>query len=119
MAKTLDFNKLSQPKLPLIMCDEAKTTITVTSPSEGLVEELQVIMPELDGIFKSGDERSIAAIYDMVAKFISCNLEDMEVTADDLRHKYWPEERILNQLYLLKFCAVYLDFIREIGNAKN
>lgn len=119
MAKTLDFNKLRQPTLPLVMCDKDKTTITVTSPSEGLVEELQVIMPELDGVFKSGDQKAIDAIYDMVAKFISCNLEELEVTADDLRRKYWPEERILNQLYLLKFCAVYLDFIREIGNAKN
>ena len=119
MAKVLDFNKLGQPTLPLVMCDEAKTTITVTTPNEGMVEELQAILPELEGVIKSGDQASVNAIYEMVAKFISCNLEGLSVTADDLRNIYWPKERVLNQLYLLKFCAVYLDFIREIGDAKN
>lgn len=119
MAKVLDFNTLNQPTLPLVMCDPDKTRLNVTAPNEGLVEDLQTIAPELEGVFKAGDQRAIDAIYKLAGQFISCNLEGIEVTGEELRDKYWPKERITNQLFLLKFVSAYLDFIHEIGNAKN
>ena len=119
MSKILDFNKLNGPTLPLVMCDEAKTAITVTTPSEGLVEELETVLPELEGVFKAGDERAINAVYKLAAQFISCNLEGLGVTGEELRTKYWPKNRITNQLFLLKFCGAYMDFINEIKSAKN
>lgn len=119
MAKTLDFNKLSRPVLPMVMCDEAKTTIRVTTPSEVLIEELQATLPELQRVMDGKDQEAVDLCYDLAARLISCNTSGVEVSAEDLRVKYWPRERIMNQLYLLEFYSAYVDFIREINNAKN
>lgn len=119
MAKTLDFNKLSRPVLPMVMCDEAKTTIKVTSPREALVEELQATLPELQRIMDGKDQESVDLCYDLAARLISCNLADVEVTVEDLRTKFWPRDRIINQLYLVEFYKAYVDFIYEINHAKN
>ena len=40
MAKTLDFNIITPPTLPLVMRDDRRTEIIVSTPSEQLVEEL-------------------------------------------------------------------------------
>ena len=52
MAKTLDFNVIAPPTLPLIMRDDRRTEIIVTTPTEGLVEELQAMAPELTKILE-------------------------------------------------------------------
>lgn len=114
MAKTLDFNVLTAPTLPLIMRDERRTEIIVTTPSEQLVEELQVVAPELERVLHAGDAESIKAVYNLAAKLISCNRSGLQVTAEDLRDKYK-----LNLEALIVFYSVYLDFLNEITNAKN
>ena len=119
MAKTLDFNRLNRPLLPLVMCDEAKTTIRVTTPREALVEELQEMLPEMEGVLSGGDQDAVDLCYDLAARLISCNTSGLEVSVDDLRDKYWPEERIVNQLHLVAFFNAYMDFIQEINHAKN
>ena len=118
MAK-LDFNLINQPVLELTMMDEAKTAITVTSPAEGLVEELQDTVPELQNILKAGNETSVAAAYNLAARLMSCNRQGLQVTAEDLKTKYWPKDRYANLLNLVYFVSAYLDFIHEIENAKN
>lgn len=119
MAKTLDFNKLSRPVLPLVMCDEEKTNIRVTTPTEALVEELQATLPELQRIMAGKDQEAVDVCYDLAARLISCNITGLEVTAEELRTKYWPRERVLNQLYLVEFYRAYVDYIRDINNEKN
>lgn len=114
MAKTLNFNTITPPTLPLVMCDDDKTKITVTAPSEGLVEELQNAAPHMTEMLQSDDEASVPAIYDLAARLISCNKQHLEVTAEDLRGKYR-----LNLEALIVFYNVYLDFLGEIANAKN
>lgn len=117
--KMLDFNALNRPTLPMCMCDEAKTVITVTTPSEILVEELEATLPELKRIVAGKDNEAVALCYDLAARLISCNHEGLQVTADDLRTKYWPAEKYANMLYLIAFFNAYLDYIAEINNAKN
>ena len=119
MAKTLDFNKLSRPVLPMVLCDEAKTTIKVTTPREALIEELQDTLPELQRVMNGKDQEAVDLCYDLAARLISCNTTNLEVTAEELRTKYWPEDRIINQLYLVEFYSAYVDYIQEINNAKN
>ena len=119
MAKTLDFNLFNQPTLPLVMCDAEHTPFTVTVPTEELVEELEALAPNLNTIFKSDNPTAHDAVYKLAAKFISCNLEGLQVTAEELKTKYWPKSRLTNQLYLLRFFSAYLDFINEIKEAKN
>ena len=114
MAKTLDFNIINPPTLPLIMRDERRTEIIVSTPTEQLVEELQALAPELTKILNVGDADSIQAVYGLAAKLISCNRSGLQVTAEDLRDKYK-----LNLEALVVFYSVYLDFINEIINAKN
>ena len=117
--KMLDFNALNRPVLPMCMCDEAKTVITVTTPSEILVEELETTLPELKRIVAGKDDEAVAMCYDLAARLISCNREGLTVTVDDLRGKYWPTEKYTNMLYLVAFFNTYLDYIAEINNAKN
>ena len=117
--KMHDFNALNRPTLPLCMCDEAKTVITVTTPSEVLVEELEATLPELKTIVAGKDDAAVTLCYDLAARLISCNREDLQVSVDDLRAKYWPEDKYANMLYLVAFFNAYLDYIAEINNAKN
>ena len=118
MAK-LNFNTIRRPVLELTMMDEAKTDITVTTPNEGLVEELEATLPELKAVLAPGDSGAIDAAYDLAARLISCNKENLQVTADDLRGKYWPKDRRANMENLVFFFSAYMDFISEINNAKN
>ena len=113
MAKTLNFNTIVPPTLPLVMRDEAQTAITVIAPLEGLVEELQEVAPRMTELHGAEDETAIPVIYDLAARLISCNKEKLQVTAEDLRDKYK-----LNLEALIVFFNVYLDFLSEITNAK-
>lgn len=114
MAKTLDFNVLVPPTLPLVMRDDRRTEIVVTLPTEGLVEELQNLGPHMTEMLQENESEAIPAIYDLAARLISCNRAGLQVTAEDLRDKYR-----LNLEALVVFYNVYLDFIGEINKAKN
>ena len=114
MAKTLDFNTLVPPTLPLVMRDEAKTKIDVVAPTEGLVEELQAVAPTMGSALAANEEEAVPAIYDLAARLISCNRQGLQVTAEDLRGKY-----ALNLEALIFFYNAYMDFIAELTDAKN
>ena len=114
MAKTLDFNALKKPTLPIIMQDEQRTKIMVSTPNQGLVEQLEAAGPEFAGMFDGGDVEGIKAAYDLAARLMSCNLSGLLVTAEDLRDKYK-----LNLYDLMLFFGAYNDFLAEIESAKN
>lgn len=114
MAKILDFNKLKRPTLPLVMPDEQRTQISVTTPTEALVEEFLSVGSELEETIKGGDGESIRESYELAAKLISCNTQGLQVTAEDLRDRYK-----LDLVKLVYFFSAYADFINEISNAKN
>lgn len=114
MAKTLDFNRWTGPNFPIVMRDENKTRVRVSSPTEGLMEELEKKLPYLNQALEAGDASTIKAIYELAAKLISCNLDGLQVTAEDLRDVYK-----LNLEMLVAFYNAYLDFINEITSAKN
>ena len=114
MAKTLDFNKLNTPVLPLVMCDPDQTVIKVSTPSEALIEELQATLPELEPLLASGSKDAVEACYDLAARVINYNRSFIKVTAGELRDKYK-----LGLEHLVAFFQAYIDFISEITNAKN
>lgn len=113
MAK-LDFNTVKRPTLELVMQDEAKTVIKVTTPKEALIEKLQATLPELQGTLANGDQEAIGLCYDLAARLINCNLNFVTVTVEELRGKYG-----LGLENLLLFYSAYLDFISELHDAKN
>ena len=115
MAKTLDFNTFTPPTLELVMKDEARTRIHVTTPQEKLIQELKDASEALEqSVGESSDEVVTNELYEYAAKLISYNREKMPVTASDLRDKFH-----LTMDELIGFFSVYVDFITEIANAKN
>ena len=114
MAKVLDFNALERPVLELVMADENKTKIHVTTPTEELVEKLEAAMPELEPALKAGSREHIKLFFELAADLMSCNQECLTLSADDLRDKYRMK---LDGLVV--FFVAYQDFINEIANAKN
>lgn len=114
MAKVLDLNTVERPTLELTLQDKERTTILVSTPSEGLVRELESVAPELSKMYETGNQESVDAIYDLAARLISCNRQDKQVTAEELRTKYK-----MGLESALLFFSAYLDFINELTNAKN
>lgn len=114
MAKKLDFNSIEPKVLELTMKDDARTCIRVSTPTEALVEELQLVGPKLDAALKGKNEASTESVYDLAARLMSCNLDDLKVTKEELRDKYR-----MNLENLLIFFGAYIDFINEITHEKN
>lgn len=114
MARIIDFNKLEQPTLPLIMRDEKHTELNVVAPTEELIEKLEANYDIIQEACKPGKAGSLDKAYELAAEFISCNLEGIKVTGDELRNVYK-----VNYLMLTVFMVNYLEFIDEIKNAKN
>lgn len=114
MAHSLDFNSIKKPVLRLTMKDEARTVIRVTTPRASLIDRLVANLDDLESILRGKDKESIKAAFDLVADLISCNLDFLTVTGDELRTKYGME---LDDMVI--FVNAYLDFINELQNAKN
>lgn len=112
--KSLDFNELQRPVLELTMQDTERTKIRVSTPTENLVEELELALPELQALPKAGNAEALQASYNLAAKLINCNRSFITVTAEELRNKYKMDLESL-----IVFFTVYMDFINEIYNAKN
>lgn len=114
MAKSLDFNKINRPVLQLIMQDDEKTVIKVSTPSEALIEELEATLPEIQGIMTGSNKEAIECAYELAAKLINYNRSFVKVTPEELRTKYHMD---LESVVI--FFSAYIDFIGEITNAKN
>ena len=113
MAKVLDLRNVERPTLELVLNDEAGTTLHLTMPTEGMVQELQDMGKRLSEAQK-GDMEGVALAYELTARLMSCNRDGIAVTVDDLRGKYRFD---LETLFI--FYGAYFEFINEIKNAKN
>lgn len=112
--KMLDFNAIQQPEWAIKLKDEAGTTVTLTAPTEKLLSRLVATAGELQSIKDEGDERSIKAVFDLIADVMNNNLDGLKFTGEDLRHKYR-----MNFYDAVLFVRQYLVFINEITEAKN
>jgi hypothetical protein len=112
--KMLDFNAIQRPTWPIKLKDEAQTVVNLSLPSTGLLERLIAATPTLQEAAKTKDGRTINAIYDLLAEVMSCNEDGFTFTGDELLKRYR-----LTLLDLFTFWAGYLDFVKEIQNAKN
>lgn len=108
MAKTLDFSRLKVPVLSLVMNDEEKTKIEVCVPSVALIEELEATLPLLQETLKGESYDVLRSTYEFTAKLVSCNVNGITVTGEELRDKY-----NINEKFLIIFYQAYLDFIEE------
>lgn len=114
MAKMLDFNALQQPTWPIKLKDEAQTVVNLTTPTVELVDRLIAAAPELQEVAKSKDGKTIRAVYELIADLMNCNDDGFAFTAEELRDKYK-----LTLLDVFRFSAGYMEFIKELQDAKN
>jgi hypothetical protein len=114
MAKVLDLNALDQPVLELALRDKDRTVFRLTTPTVALVERFTVAKSEMSEIAKNRNVEKIKKLYELTAELISCNADYITVTAEELRDKY----RVTFGDLVVIFAA-YLDFIKELNNAKN
>ena len=114
MAKVLDLNALEQPILELKLRDENRTVFRLTTPTTRLVEKFIEAKSEVKEITQSNDTEQIKNLYTVAAEMMSCNADYITVTPEDLRDRY----RVTFGDLVVIFAA-YLDFIKELSNAKN
>lgn len=113
MPRVLDLNTAQSSLLELTLQDEKHTMLQLDIPTEALVRELEGLTPELEKI-KTGDRSSVEMIYDLAARLISCNLDYVTVTGEELRTKYR-----MNLVSAINFFSAYFDAIQALIDEKN
>lgn len=114
MSKVIDFNSYRRPTLILSMKDEDKTKLHVIGPTVELVEELRANLAELQTALSGNDSRASCTVYELAAKLMTCNMDGIELTAEELATKYE-----MNMEDMAHFYMAYVDFLEDIKNAKN
>jgi hypothetical protein len=110
----LDFNAIQQPTWPIKLKDKDQTVVNLSTPTVELVDRLIAAAPELQDVAKSKDGKTIRAVYGLVADLMNCNDDGYTFTAEELRDKYK-----MTLLDVFRFSAGYMEFIKEIQEAKN
>lgn len=112
--KMLDFNAIQQPTWQVRLKDAAQTVVNLTAPTVELVDRLIAAAPELQDVAKTKDGSAIRATYELIADLMNCNLDGFTFTAEELRDKYK-----MTLIDVFHFAAGYMEFIKEIQDAKN
>ena len=114
MVKKLDFNALEKPVLEITLKDEAKTAVRVTAPTEEMVERFMSLSENIKTLTNGNNGETLQKAFELIAALINNNLDGQTFTADSLRKQYGF------RLYeAIVFVKVYLEFIKELENAKN
>ena len=108
----LDFNSIQQPTWSVKLKDQ--TVVNLSVPTVELVDRLMASTPELEEVTKSKDGNTIRAVYGLVADIMNCNDDGFIFTAEELREKYK-----MSLLDIFRFVSGYLDFVKELQEAKN
>lgn len=114
MVKKLDFNALEQPVLEITLRDKEQTVVRITAPTEKNVERFMAMAGDLQALKNDNTGETVKAAFELIAELINCNLDEMTFTAESLRDRYG-----LKLYDAIIFVKVYLEFLKEIENAKN
>ena len=112
--KMLDFNAIQQPTWALKLKDEAQTVVNLSTPNVELVDRLIAAVPELQEVAQTKDGKTIRAVYALIADIMNCNDDGFKFTAEELRDKYK-----MSLLDVFRFASGYMDFVKELQDAKN
>lgn len=112
--KMLDFNALQQPTWPIKLKDKDQTVVHISAPSVEMYDKLIAATPELENVAAAKDGKTIKAVYSLVADVMSFNEDGYTFTGEELRDKY-----NMTLVDLIRFVAGYLQFQKEIQEAKN
>ena len=114
MTKIIDLNALEQPVLEVKLRDEARTVFRLTTPTTKLVEKFISAKAEVADAAKTHNADKIRMLFELAAEIFSCNEDYKTVTAVELRDVY----RMTFHDLVVVFAA-YIDFFKEINEAKN
>ena len=107
---TLDFNALKKTYLTVILPDENKTKLLITTPSKTVLDGFIAIKDQLSAD-ELGDE-AIDELYEIVAKVLSYNKTKVKITKETIEELFDFEDVIV-------FLRSYTNFISEVSNSKN
>jgi hypothetical protein len=124
MVKILDLNTIEIPTMELVLPGAERTTLHITAPTEAMINELQSWSKTDLGKLSTGNAESVELSWDLAARLLSCNLEDVKFTAAELRAKIAETDACkkhnVDPLFvLIRIVKVYMEFIHEIENEKN
>ena len=124
MAKILDLNNFELPTMELILPGAERTTLHVTAPSEALIDEMKTWTKTDLAKLATGDQESVELSWDLSARLLSCNLEGVKYTAEELKAKIAEtdvcKKHHVDPLFVLvQVVKTYMEFIKEIENEKN
>jgi len=111
MSKTLDFNTIKKDFIRIVLPDENKTIIKVLPPSKQLYEDVSIVKERLQQLLDAdpddlNNEDIVGDIYEIVAKCMSRNSENIIITKQKL-------EDILDFYDVWKFLDMY---VKELIN---
>lgn len=112
--KMLDFNALQKPTWPVKLKDNAQTIVNISAPTVELLNRLIAAAPELQKVAENKDGKTIRAVYELIADLMNCNEDGFKFTAEELRDKYK-----MTLFDVFQFAAGYMEFIKELQDAKN
>lgn len=114
MSEIYSFSAHRPPTIAFELPDKKKTVVHVAPPLLSLIEEVTARLPDLlDLHTKSAPERARAS-FDLAARMMSCNLDGMTFTAEELRDVYK-----LTRYDVIGFFKLYVDFLADLKDAKN
>ena len=110
MSNTFDFNKLKKKYMTVILPDENKTTVLVTTPSKATFDSFVNIKNALEDD-NLGDE-AINELYEIIANILNQNKAHIKFTREKVSELFDFEDIIV-------FIKAYTTFIKEVTNQKN
>lgn len=112
--KMLDFNAIQQPTWPVKLKDDAQTVVNITQPTVELLDRLIAATPAMTTATKTKDGNTVRALFELIADVMNCNDDGYIFTAIELRDKYK-----MTLADVIIFTASYMEFVKEIQDAKN
>lgn len=114
MSRSFDFNAITQQTLETKL--GGGVVLHVTTPPERLIEQLAASQEEMSGLWagEGNNLEKVRASYKLAADIISCNVENVAITAEELRDKHG-----VTPVALAAYMTAYMDFINEFHTAKN
>lgn len=110
--KTFDFRAIDAPKMAITLRTGLKLTLEV--PTVSLVERVREASKCLSRAITEHNLGEIKTYYEITAELMSCNAEDITITAEDLETR-----QHLGIEHLVAFFTEYLEFIEQASNVKN
>lgn len=113
MAKTLNFNNMKKQYLTVTLADEKKTTLMISTPTKGVMDELLMLQESLEALTENNtDMNAIDDLYTACAKIMSRNKGGIVITKEYLENLFDFEDIVI-------LFNAYMDFINEVTGEKN